>query len=150
MEIGDLGTSFKKDPHPSCYSHHDRLHHSSSSYHNYYSVPLCPPVSSAPGKQGHPQPASNTECLEKCFDPHCPVRNSLKLCDGVADCYWCVKNKDNLPLQKPYCASSERCFRGKESSITGKVKRLIFNFKRQKFLLWSTSNSGRTLTFTKL
>jgi len=38
------------------------------------------------------------------------------LCDGLASCYWCEKNKDSIPLTKPYCAASERCFRGKESN----------------------------------
>ncbi|XP_068714501.1 VWFA and cache domain-containing protein 1-like [Montipora foliosa] len=80
------------------------------------SVPLCPPIS-----RGHIQPHSSqlpdkTECLEKCFDARCPDRRSSKLCDGTAHCYWCLKNKDDLLLDKPYCASSERCFRGKESA----------------------------------
>ena len=117
--------SLEKDPHPSCYNHLDGRHHSSSSYYkyyNYHSVPLCPPVFPATAESGYPKPANNTACLQKCFDSRCPERNSSRLCDAVVDCYWCLKNKDNLPLEKPYCASSDRCFRGKESSITGKFQ----------------------------
>ena len=68
---------------------------------------------------------NNTACLQKCFDSRCPERNSSKLCDGVVECYWCLKNKDNVLLEKPYCASSERCFRGKESPITGKFNGVV-------------------------
>ena len=39
------------------------------------------------------------------------------LCDGLVSCYWCQKNKASIPLTKPYCAASERCFRGKESNV---------------------------------
>ncbi|XP_074609249.1 VWFA and cache domain-containing protein 1-like isoform X2 [Acropora palmata] len=78
------------------------------------SVPQCRPVS--PGPAGPVKTVNNTACLQKCFDSRCPERNSSKLCDAVVDCYWCLKNKDNLLLENPYCASSERCFRGIESS----------------------------------
>ncbi|KAK2553886.1 hypothetical protein P5673_024577 [Acropora cervicornis] len=74
----------------------------------------CRPVS--PGPAGPVKTVNNTACLQKCFDSRCPERNSSKLCDAVVDCYWCLKNKDNLLLENPYCASSERCFRGIESS----------------------------------
>ena len=55
-------------------------------------------------------------CLKKCLDPRCDEKNSLQLCDGIASCYWCEKNKDSILLDKPYCASADRCFRGKEST----------------------------------
>lgn len=87
---------------------------SSHNYYNYYSVPQCRPVS--PGPAGPVKTVNNTACLQKCFDSRCPERNSSKLCDAVVDCYWCLKNKDNLRLKNPYCASSERCFGGIESS----------------------------------
>ncbi|XP_068714502.1 VWFA and cache domain-containing protein 1-like [Montipora foliosa] len=77
------------------------------------SVPLCPPISSAHIQPNSSQP--DKECLEKCFDARCPDRNSSKFCDGEVHCYWCLKDENNLPLHKPYCASSDSCFRGKLS-----------------------------------
>ena len=106
-------------------------------YYNYCcyccSVPLCPPISPA-----HIQPNSwqpDKECLEKCFDARCPDRNSSKFCDDEVHCYWCLKDENNLLLHKPYCASSDSCFRGTELSATEK----IHGKKGSLFLNYSTS-----------
>ena len=48
------------------------------------------------------------------LDPRCSERNSSRTCEGIVSCYWCVYNKDSVPLKKPYCATAEACFRGKE------------------------------------
>lgn len=77
------------------------------------SVPICPAI--LPAEQ--PDNTERKVCLPKCFDPHCQERNNSQLCDGLVSCYWCQKDKDNLPLTKPYCGSFERCFRGKESPV---------------------------------
>ena len=78
------------------------------------SLPICPTF--APSGQPVQPPPSPNICLDKCFDPRCAERNSSQWCDGIVSCYWCQKNKDSIPLNKPYCASSERCFRGIESA----------------------------------
>ena len=86
-----------------------------------FSLPICPPpapllqlpnIPTPPdsGKKCHDPKAS----LEKCFDPRCSERNSSQTCEGIVSCYWCVYNKDSVPLKKPYCATAEGCFRGKE------------------------------------
>ncbi|KAL9960898.1 hypothetical protein ACROYT_G034406 [Oculina patagonica] len=85
------------------------------------SLPICPP--SAPKVKPPSEnlsPVPKRKCndplsgLEKCFDPHCSERNSSQTCEGIAGCYWCKNNKDDVPLKEPYCASSEVCFRGRE------------------------------------
>ena len=79
----------------------------------FYSLPLCPTF--APSGQPSNNPLnSKTICLNKCFDPHCEKRNSSHWCDGIVSCYWCQKDKSGRQLEKPYCANSERCFRGIE------------------------------------
>ena len=86
-----------------------------------FSLPICPPpapllqlpnIPTPPdsGKKWHDPKAS----LEKCFDPRCSERNSSQTCEGIVSCYWCVYNKDSVPLKKSYCATAEACFRGKE------------------------------------
>ena len=86
-----------------------------------FSLPICPPpapllqlpnIPTPPdsGKKCHDPKAS----LEKCFDPRCSERNSSQTCEGIVSCYWCVYNKDSVPLKKSYCATAEACFRGKE------------------------------------
>ena len=79
----------------------------------FCSLPICPPI--VPTGQPDDSTPMKKDCLKKCFDPRCVERDSLQLCDGIVNCYWCQKNKDGIPLDKAYCASSERCFRGKES-----------------------------------
>ena len=84
-------------------------------YFVLYSLPLCPTF--APSGQPNNNPSNTkTICLNKCFDPHCERRNSSHWCDGIVSCYWCQKDENGRKLEKPYCASSERCFRGKESA----------------------------------
>lgn len=81
---------------------------------SFVSLPICPAI--VPTGQPGDSTAMKKACLKKCFDPRCDERNSLQFCDGIGSCYWCQKNKDNIPLEKAYCASAERCFRGKEST----------------------------------
>ena len=78
------------------------------------SLPICPPI--VPTVQPDDSSAMEKACLKKCFDPRCDERNSSQLCEGIVSCYWCKNNKVSIPLRKAYCASDERCFRGKESS----------------------------------
>ena len=90
-----------------------------------FSIPICPrSASEIEAKTGHhSSPVPETKCkdldpiagLEKCFDPPCSERNSSQTCEGVVGCYWC-KN-DDIALKKPYCASSEACFRGREGIL---------------------------------
>ena len=84
-------------------------------YFVLYSLPLCPTF--APSGQPNSNPLNlKTICLNKCFDSHCERKNSSHWCDGIVSCYWCRNDKNGRKLEKPYCASSERCFRGIESA----------------------------------
>ena len=114
-----------------------------------FSLPICPPpapllqlpnIPTPPdsGKKCHDPKAS----LEKCFDPRCSERNSSQTCEGIVSCYWCVYNKDSVPLKKPYCATAEGCFRGKE----GFDNSLPIN---QRFGLISKSKIASTLSLSK-
>ena len=81
-----------------------------------FSLPICPAL--APD-QSQDTPLSPTKkCLEKCFDPHCEEKDSQQTCDGIASCYWCEKDKDNVILSNPYCGSAESCFRGRETPVS--------------------------------
>ena len=80
----------------------------------FCSLPICPKIVPT-GQPDDFKPMKKT-CLKKCFDPRCEERNSLQSCDGIVSCYWCRKSEYGIPLDKAYCASSERCFRGKEST----------------------------------
>ena len=96
-------------------------------YFVLYSLPLCPTF--APSGQPNNNPSNTkTICLNKCFDPHCERRNSSHWCDGIVGCYWCQKDENGRKLEKPYCASSERCFRGKESATYERKSTLFFLF----------------------
>ncbi|XP_022802239.1 VWFA and cache domain-containing protein 1-like [Stylophora pistillata] len=81
------------------------------------SLPICPP--SLPSAEPTSDPTPSFSCdsgsgLEKCFIPHCGKRNTSQECDGVVGCYWCEHDKDDILLNKPYCAGADVCFRGKE------------------------------------
>ena len=52
--------------------------------------------------------------LEDCLVPQCSEKNSSETCEGIIGCYWCENNKDDIPLEKAYCASADVCFKGKE------------------------------------
>lgn len=93
------------------------------------SLPICPPPAPEMNQQSDPSPpVPRKKCdhpgsaLEKCFNPHCSTKNSSQTCDGIVSCYWCVYNKNNVPLKKPYCASSEVCFRGREAEQLNCIK----------------------------
>ena len=92
-----------------------------------FSIPICPRLApEIEAKTGHHSSSvPKMKCkdldpnpgLDKCFDPRCSERNSSQTCEGVVGCYWCKNDKDDVPLKKPYCASSEVCFRGREGIL---------------------------------
>ena len=60
---------------------------------------------------------SSVSGLEKCFDPQCKKKIDSGSCDGVVGCYWCVRDKNNVPLSKEYCAVINYCYGGKEGRL---------------------------------
>ena len=59
----------------------------------------------------------STKNLDKCFDPECSKKLSSDSCDGVVGCYWCVRDKNGVPLDEEYCADINACYGGKEGKI---------------------------------
>ena len=55
--------------------------------------------------------------LEKCFDPKCNEKTDSGSCDGVVGCYWCVRDANDAPLSKKYCADINTCYGGKEGGL---------------------------------
>ena len=80
-----------------------------------FSLPICPALGPKQADFDSFSTLKSKKCLEKCFDPHCGEKDEQRTCDGLVSCYWCKKDKDGIPLSKPYCGTSEKCFRGTEN-----------------------------------
>ena len=80
-----------------------------------FSLPICPALGPKQADFDSFFTLKSKKCLEKCFDPHCGEKDEQRTCDGLVSCYWCKKDKDGIPLSKPYCGTSEKCFRGTEN-----------------------------------
>ncbi|KAL9960925.1 hypothetical protein ACROYT_G034433 [Oculina patagonica] len=75
---------------------------------------ICPvPATVVPSERVNDPSVSG---LEKCFDPQCSKKTDSGSCDGVVGCYWCVRDKKNVPLSKEYCADINSCYGGKEGT----------------------------------
>ncbi|KAL9960908.1 hypothetical protein ACROYT_G034416 [Oculina patagonica] len=46
----------------------------------------------------------------------CHKKTNARLCRGVAGCYWCVRDENNYPLYKEYCADINYCYGGTEGA----------------------------------
>lgn len=102
-----------------CISHLD-FHYCHNQFYNS-SLPICAPsaeevLSAACGAPSHIVQihSCNDPVLEDCFVPRCTEKNTSETCEGIIGCFWCENNKDDIPLEKPYCASAEVCFKGRE------------------------------------
>ena len=82
-----------------------------------FSLPICPALGPKQADFDSFSTLKSEKCLEKCFDPHCGEKDEQRTCDGLVSCYWCKKDKDGISLSKPYCGTSEKCFRGKEKPV---------------------------------
>ena len=82
-----------------------------------FSLPICPALGPKQADFDSFSTLKSKKCLEKCFDPHCGEKDEQRTCDGLVSCYWCKKDKDGIPLSKPYCGTSEKCFRGTENPV---------------------------------
>lgn len=81
------------------------------------SLPICPALGPKQADFDSFSTLKSEKCLEKCFDPHCGEKDEQRTCDGLVSCYWCKKDKDGISLSKPYCGTSEKCFRGTENPV---------------------------------
>ena len=82
-----------------------------------FSLPICPALGPKQADFDSFSTLKSEKCLEKCFDPHCGEKDEQRTCDGLVSCYWCKKDKDGISLSKPYCGTSEKCFRGTENPV---------------------------------
>ena len=82
-----------------------------------FSLPICPALGPKQADVDSFSTLKSEKCLEKCFDPHCGEKDEQRTCDGLVSCYWCKKDKDGISLSKPYCGTSEKCFRGTENPV---------------------------------
>ena len=79
------------------------------------STSICPvPATVVPSEQVNDPSVSG---LEKCFDPKCNEKTDSGSCDGVVGCYWCVRDSNDAPLSKKYCADINTCYGGKEGRL---------------------------------
>ena len=105
------------------------------------STSICPvPATVVPAEQVNDPSVSG---LEKCFDPKCNEKTDSGSCDGVVGCYWCVRDSNDAPLSKKYCADINTCYGGREG-------RLQFMFYcsvciRSSFVLLLTSGCNDSL-----
>ena len=67
----------------------------------------------------------STKGLQKCFDPQCAKKLNSDSCDGIVGCYWCVRDKNEAPLNNKYCADINSCYGGKEGKRLAIIMREI-------------------------
>ena len=95
-----------------------------------FSLPICPALGPKQADVDSFSTLKSEKCLEKCFDPHCGEKDEQRTCDGLVSCYWCKKDKDGISLSKPYCGTSEKCFRGTENPVyRGKKLLNVIHFR---------------------
>ncbi|KAL9960894.1 hypothetical protein ACROYT_G034402 [Oculina patagonica] len=82
-------------------------------------IPNCPVSGTVKSTKQVNDPS--TAGLEKCFDPSCHTKPDWESCYGVVGCSWCVKDKNNVPLVKKYCADIDTCYGGKERNVSAKT-----------------------------
>ena len=86
-------------------------------------MPICPvPAPVVPSEQ-----VKDPSIKEKCFDPQCDKKLSSDSCDGIVGCYWCVRDKNEAPLNDKYCVDINSCYGGKEGKRLTIIMREIIN-----------------------